>query len=121
MPKGTLSALKQVICIPFAYSVIFLGSPQTGADTVNVLSPGPDLTDSKGVKIVLCVDGEGVASEPGERQARGPRLGVCPGQAFPGQRQQVGTRPRHRAALKWAGWGEPREGRGMFRVSQKVL
>lgn len=51
MPKGTLSALKQVICIPFAYSLIFLGSPQAGADTVNVLSPELALTESKGVKI----------------------------------------------------------------------
>lgn len=105
MPKGTLSALKQVICIPFAYSVIFLGSPQTGADTVNVLSPGPDLTDSKGVKIVLCVDGEGVASEPGERQAGAPPAGCVSWSGFPRAEAAGGCEAQTQGCVEVGGVG----------------
>lgn len=118
MPRGTLSALKQVICIPFAYSLIFLGSPQTGADTVNVLSPEPDLTESKGVKIVLCVDRGAKAAEPGKGRLRAPWWSVCPGQAFPGQGRQVHVRPRHRAGFNGEGGAQGRK--VMLTVTQKV-
>lgn len=98
-----------------------------GLNTGSVLSPELNLTESKGVKTVLYVDREAKAALSPEKEAASgtpptPRWSVCPGQAFPGQGQQVGVRPRHGTGLNGGtGRGEPREGRVMLRVDQKVL